>query len=374
MTTAVPTYGSFDNFHKIITDTKYGGYDTLFAIFSKQQSVCATAKVDGSNLGITAEKNQKTKQWDLKILHGRNIDIWTEGDKKANTALSYGNAGALGNLPQEMLKFASAFGDALGVDRITVYGEAYKAPNAKFASWHPFGYRDASNHLVSLSKSVHALFLLLAPVPFSVNDVATDFDTMMQYLVTATTHSVFPPLIYACDKIENVIVQLAPEFVKRSLLGAAEEQFEGVFLVSEDQTLKAKFKTGHRDEQPSIPPVETLIANNADKVLVDMYTTMQTVYKARCVKPKEKNRDEKVDMENRNLVENTVKIAGNNVFSKEADFSDVPKDKRKPEIERVVLLVLAELQRTHAEFLETHKNVDFGKLVRQYVSRKIMTA
>jgi hypothetical protein len=120
--------------------------------------------------------------------------------------------------------------------------------------------------------------------------------------------------------------------------------------------------------------VETLIANNADKVLVDMYTTMQTVYKARCVKPKEKNRDEKVDMENRNLVENTVKIAGNNVFSKEADFSDVPKDKRKPEIERVVLLVLAELQRTHAEFLETHKNVDFGKLVRQYVSRKIMTA
>eukprot|EP00457_Paulinella_chromatophora_P016174 gb/GEZN01016923.1/.p1 GENE.gb/GEZN01016923.1/~~gb/GEZN01016923.1/.p1 ORF type:complete len:257 (-),score=34.79 gb/GEZN01016923.1/:50-739(-) len=150
-----------------------------------QQIVCVTEKLDGSNLAIHAMKRSTRKsgknrekgseakaeqEWEIVELRGRNSSLWKSLDNKSLTNITYGKVGKLDNLPYAALEFASKIGEMLGVPEIVLYGEAFRAPAQRLASWHPFAYKlpQSDWKLRTLTSEVHALFQKASGVgPFS---------------------------------------------------------------------------------------------------------------------------------------------------------------------------------------------------------------
>ena len=97
-------------------------------------------KINGSNLSIHIKFDPEDNEWRIVCLHGRTAPVWTAESGIPYTNLKYGSVGSLGDLLDKMNLFAIAVAEKLGNQEIIIYGEAFRAPKAKYASWHPFGY------------------------------------------------------------------------------------------------------------------------------------------------------------------------------------------------------------------------------------------
>lgn len=298
------SWGHYLNIHKHFVDKCKSGLplDDIF-----QEPVCVTEKLDGSNLGIhVARSVDGLPRFHIVALMGRNSILWspTQDDcllhAKKGTAVvvpntKYGNAGALEALPAAMLSFATAVADALHVDDIIIYGEAYRADGQKKASWHPFGYKvrlvqsasgaDDDEALAAdgcsdaehsdedegssgwtkfgLTAAVHQMFSTHQNVPpfpvapLSDGSAITSRNAFQAALVDASQngHVVCPPLLlFSGGTLGQAIDALAP-----MLMSPIARSFEGAFVVCEGKRAGFKWKTGLHDEQKGIPSADELV-------------------------------------------------------------------------------------------------------------------
>jgi hypothetical protein len=302
------SWGHYLNIHKYFVDKCKLGLplDDIF-----QEPVCVTEKLDGSNLGIqiALRGGSGPRQYFIVALMGRNSVLWAPPEGTDGTAVvvvpntKYGNAGALESLPTAMLAFASAVANALGVDDLIVYGEAYRGEEQKKASWHPFGYKVRSTALTAaavesavdaaarpdaaafesdgdasgdedgglwtkfgLASTVHQLFASHQNVPvFNTTPSVTAEPSLAalpcrnafaEALVaqSQTSHVVCPPLLlFSGGSLGSAIETLAP-----MLTAPIARSFEGVFIVCESRGGGFKWKTGLHEEQKGIPNAEEL--------------------------------------------------------------------------------------------------------------------
>jgi len=197
-------------------------------------NVTFTEKIDGSNLGIQVALVDGT--WTFKNLVGRSSIIAADTLDKKVTTIKYGNAGQLGNLPFEMLKFASALGNFLKLTEIIVFGEAFRGKNQKLVSWHPFGYRLPSDERAcyNLTKDLHNIFLQVSDSKLAHTILKNKGEPMQraEYFATiaaATYHVVAPPLLLFSGTLYDGITNLYP------LLMSQDPTFEGCFIVSNEK-------------------------------------------------------------------------------------------------------------------------------------------
>lgn len=334
------TWGSHDNVHKAflgfkVRATKRGGsVDEFFSV-----PVCATEKLDGSNLGVHIRKEDG--KWEPVCFQGRNKPLWEKasGRGKYSELGKYGNAGSLGKLPIKIFEFAQKVGDKLDVDELLVFGEAFRAPGAAFASWHPFGYKlPAAKQTVRLTRAVHQLFQEQCGV-----EPLKSHDECFAYLQAQKDHVVFPPPIFSTGTLGEVVDALYPMMKE-----AEGSHFEGCFLVAENAAVGFKWKRGEHEEQKSIPSLEDLGFAQASSAA--LYTKLADVFHSRPVmrvapvaaaaagnaKGKEKMPEEAL------LVAEITK-AYERELSKAADFTHIPRAQRKHIAEELVKLVTKEV-------------------------------
>lgn len=337
-------WGSYDNIHKFIRDLpkskKYANnINSFFDI-----NVFITEKMDGSNLGIHIKKDET--EWKIIKLQGRNAPIWNYGDDKAINNLSYGNAKALENLPNEMYQFAKCVAEKLGVNEIIIYGEAFKTENQKFASWHPFGYKILENdlELQKLTSKTYQLFVESSKFPaFTLHHETFDF------LKNQKTHVVFPPPMLFAGKLGDAIETLFP-MMEAAILW---KDFEGTFIISENSNwdFGLKWKTGEFEEQLSIPSSNELTFLNEKST--NIYKKLEHIFhlKSKIEKPKKSEPTEEAINEKKLETEliKKVGIAVDRELSKIPSVENIPKEKRITIVENLIPNVADEVIKQYTD-------------------------
>jgi hypothetical protein len=278
-----PKWGSYENLHKELKGfSVYCHHIDLSKLSTPPQvddffhrQVCATEKLDGSNLSIRAAVSKDTGSWEVLEILGRKKPLWTKSDDAAplDQLPKYGNAGSLGKLHVSMLAFAAKLGSMLGLTDIAIYGEAFRVHSKiAYTSWHPFGYKNPQDGWMThrLTSGVYDLFQKVAysntgeseglcpppppPPPHS-------HDAFFSFLREHGTrrHLITPPPLLSVGKLSEVIDTLHPLMLEARLRKI--DQFEGCFLVTEDGERGFKWKTATHEEQPDIPKVRNNIFN-----------------------------------------------------------------------------------------------------------------
>ena len=207
-------------------------------------------KIDGSNLSIHIKFDPEDNEWRIVCLHGRTAPVWTAESGIPYTNLKYGSAGSLGDLPDKMNLFAIAVAEKLGNQEIIIYGEAFRAPKAKYASWHPFGYKLPSKNfeLHMLTRDLHVLFSSV-PVPYQapvLYQAPSTNDEFLDFLRVQVTTTIFPPPLLYFGELGSGIRELYQTLATR------DSKFEGLFIVNEEGTNGFKWKTPIHEAQLKI--------------------------------------------------------------------------------------------------------------------------
>jgi hypothetical protein len=345
------TWGHYENLARLMNDVanKKRFFPGELSALMLKTEIAATEKVDGSNLAMWVRFNaglgddpKDSSNWNVLLLQGRSAALWKKagfeinpeeegegnGDddddekeqeqqqvpreklraqaqddlKKLTSLPGYGNAGSLGNLIPKMRDFCVRVANALGVDEIEVFGEAFRAKkivthaNAKKevkkfeqaatrASWHPFGFKLPPAALAAADqKQTEAKICKvnrLTSFTHKLFSSCVDFSAFPESSTSSlpTNHAEFMNLLND-PNLKDFIVCPPPLYVSKSnitdailntlgplLLGATERDFEGVFLVHEEGSFGCKFKTGSHDEQGKLPSVSDLgICDDDDDV------------------------------------------------------------------------------------------------------------
>lgn len=227
---------------KIMTHIPWNHYNNIHSLLAKSDKIIHsdgffTEKLDGSNLGIHIKKIND--EWKLVAVYGRKTIISQEEIK----IIKYGNAGSLGDLPNKMYEYAQKIANKLMLDEIIIYGESYRQKKAqqKFASWHPFGYRNnADKEIINLSPKIYDLFCDTSEFCLSMKDIKCP-DEYRLFLENSQSHVIYPPLVLYNGKISDGIKYL------EQLMMKSHKEFEGVFVSSSDGCFK--WKTSKYEEQ-----------------------------------------------------------------------------------------------------------------------------
>jgi hypothetical protein len=263
-----------------------------------EAAICATEKLDGSNLAIRARKDPATNEWTMLALQGRRTFIWqahgTEHPQQkpwsaqlgaACPRVSYGNAGSLEKLPEAMLRFAGRIGTELAADDVMVFGEAFRCcvgnKQQRAASFHPFGVftfgsemsaavddddESVEPHAVHmLNTALHTRFATHAiGAPYSTEDAIAGrastptaaVGTLFAHLSNGAAgfHIVCPPPVVYVGAFGGIAPVVGP------LLTAAPPDVEGVFIIGEGGgpggKMCCKWKSPAHEEQLNVPAVE----------------------------------------------------------------------------------------------------------------------
>lgn len=247
--------------------------DTFF-----ERDVCATHKIDGSNLSIHIGFIEG--KWTIIKINGRNTRVWDNSMEKDIYDISYGSPDKLEKLPLAMFDYCVRLAtkltreDGSPVEELYVYGEAYRMNGQKYVSWHPFGYQitsvctthtlvhpeitgatgtsdttdtenvqELSLTIKFLTKATHQLFVSAQNPEIPAIDTIEKF---IKLLENCTEHIVCPPVLLFTGKLRDCINTL---FEKMKTL---DRLFEGCFIIFEDSSLGFKWKTGLFEEQKKI--------------------------------------------------------------------------------------------------------------------------
>lgn len=319
---------SYDNIHKMFSSKMI--CDDLLEII-----VNFNIKIDGSNLSIHIKKTES--KWNIISINGRNCPIWTSDEKLINN-ITYGSAGFLNNLPNEIFNIATRIGEKMNVDEIIIFGEVFRAKNnkksANLASWHPFGY-----YLENNEQSITKLFSVnyfddICPIPYDI----IDFATMIEFLIKTENHSIFPPLCLYSGKLGDGILKLS------NLMLTSEKHFEGFFIVI-DQENGYKWKTPNHEEQKKILMCNECMflkenSKNIYKILENIYLEHNKI----------KNVDEKsVTNKSIDLLTSDILTAFNKLCTKISDFTDLPKKDRLPLIDELIPDIVIEVLKQYTD-------------------------
>jgi hypothetical protein len=320
-----------ENIHRIIAEySKKHDSDDFFDL-----NVTITEKIDGSNLSIHIKKYDNDT-WKIESIIGRNSIIWPNNVKNKETniyELSYGNAGKLEKLPDEMFNFSKKLAENINTNEIIIYGEAYRYKKQKFSSWHPFGYKLPSDDYKTyrLTTEAYTLFKSICNIP---PENYIEHDIMMNYLETIDKNVVFPPPIYHTGSLGDGIDKLKNRMLSN------EETFEGLFIISNnsndsnEHNFGYKWKTGEYDEQKQIPNIETLNFKKEKSII--LYNTLMQIYNNKANKDKKKNKD-------KNILKNEIEIATRRELSKMESITNVPKKERVIIINNMIPLIVDEI-------------------------------
>jgi hypothetical protein len=289
-----------------------------------EQTVCATQKIDGSNLSIHIKKVDG--EWSIVKLNGRNTKIWDPEMGKDITDLSYGSPEKLEKLPIVMfdycVRLANLLSESTDIDELYVYGEAYRMEGQKFVSWHPFGYRVPQ--IVSKSKSTRSNACSESVIATVVTDTSDTSDTTVETTVkavstastpdmfdlslsinflTTRTHELFlsvqeshiprvktveefcsmlvdcddhiicPPICLFTGKLVDCVNEMFEKMKTHSKL------FEGCFIIFESKSQGFKWKTGLFEEQKKIVSIsETMFNTEAN---IEAFKKLEYIFNTR---------------------------------------------------------------------------------------------
>jgi hypothetical protein len=382
-------WGSHKNIHRALSDyshwltKKSSGHEEGESSFEPApvdsffaQDACVTLKMDGSNLGIHIAKTEGPKDdgnsshedcaWTIKAVLGRKKPIWSsiDGDElsKLTKMGQYGNAGSLQALPIKMARFAEIFATACGVEEIAIYGEAYKAPGAQRASWHPFGFRlpreDWKAYL--MNKQVHEKLMsaacampqtgLVEQEEAKSSPLTPDFNFKTQaeldtFLVKQKDHVVFPPPVLFNGRLGTAICSLMEVMTVK-----ATPNFEGCFIVLESGSQGFKWKTGQHDEQPSVPKLDDFRFEQASTSKV--YETLLLVYSTKLGAGKNKGKkaeDQGKSSHRPSQMKMDIDTAFARELSKRLSFAGTPKKDRLPIAQDMLKGVVEEVLSRYSE-------------------------
>lgn len=179
----------------IATMIKYYGCDFVTEIM-KQQNI-ATPKIDGSQCGITVQRDGSIQGW------SRNRELSKD---EIDGTEKFGNPGAMENCFGIFTKFVSNLFTHMDsivpeiLKTITVTGEAYRAflnkKSAKFTSIHPFQMivelKNGIEIVMLMTLELHKLFTQYS----SIHHQFTDIFDMSAFMIEEKCNHIFPVPIY----------------------------------------------------------------------------------------------------------------------------------------------------------------------------------
>lgn len=309
----------------------------------------ATEKLDGSNLGIHI--NGKTCT--IEHLIGRNVPIFKADGLKNNLYdLKYGNAGALEKLPMQMLEFGLIMTEMLKNPNIIIYGEVYRHAGQKFASWHPFGCKlfDTSSNkweILLLNSNLHEMFINASKKLNSKLIIHKNHDDIITLLIKSTHHLIFPPPILFVGDLNSIINNLY-EMIRFT----NNKDFEGCFIVSEDNKYGFKWKTSMHDEQKRIPKITDFnFTKESSSVsynkLVDIFTNKEqstNLIKHNDAVTRKKNINELTEAYIKECSETLI-----HVMSKHISFVNIEKKDRVILCEQIMKETIDEIKQRYTE-------------------------
>lgn len=307
-------WGSYQNIHRS------GSFYYRYFCF-------VTQKIDGSNLGAHMAKNEEG-DWELLSLFTRNVFAWKKGEdpELLSKIKIHGKVGGIWSLIDPIQNYVSLVGEALNVNEIVVYGEAYRAKNSLYPSWHPFGVKTDKVQL--LNKRLHELFTNVSAETNVNPEWFYDHESLMSTLTNANMSIICPPPSIGYGKLVYLIDALHRVMMKNR------ENFEGVFIVLEEENFGFKWKTGAYEEQQKIPSIEE--HQIEDPFFVSVYRKLEEVFNNR---PKKQERS----------LDDDVKTALSRVMEKELVKTELTNKERLDEIERIVKLVVTEIKNNYIE-------------------------
>jgi hypothetical protein len=326
-------------------------------------NVIVTDKIDGSNLAIWVRWSKigdlnDVNSWEIVALQGRNQIIWpTKNHKGVELQIEelplYGNAINLNKLPYIMKEFAVYVANSLNIFEISVFGEVFRANKlgndgktietiSRFASWHPFGIKlpDKGWECSRLNKHLYDIFVktsLHMNMPF-----VNNHDSMINILIDAKKHYIFPPSLYFTGKLCDAIKTLYP-ILKES----NDPLFEGFFIIFEEINEGAKWKSKYHDEQGRIHQIEDF--NEFDNITRDHINMILDIWKSkvsvRLAKFKSNISESIMDVNKKHIliIENDIQIAFDRELYKNTSFTHIPKKDRKPTVDKMLKLVITEV-------------------------------
>ena len=286
---------SFDNIHKDIKVIDKLGYFTI--------------KTDGSNFSIHIIKISDT--WKIQSINSRNFSIWPKDECKLNEINT--TFGYLEDLPIQMLKISILIANKLNIDEIIIFGELFRAKknniHANFISWHPFGY-----YISTFKQPVIFLpdFLNeICPIPIDI----IDNGTMIDYLMNADSHKIFPSKCMFYGIISEGIKELS------TIMLNSQSDFEGFFIILNENN-GYKWKTHWHEEQPKLNKYKY----NIDK---DIYEIFNKIF----VQKNERKNDDEI-----------LKEKINQSLNKTINKYYIINDNSNIDIDKLIILILEEFQ------------------------------
>jgi len=227
--------------------------------------------------------------------------------------------------------------EKMNVDEIIIFGEVFRAKNsdinANFVSWHPFGYLE--NHYIS--KPIFKFFTVsffdkICPIPTDI----TDFNTMIDFLIKATNHCIFPPLCMYSGKLGNGIITLS------NLMLSSDKNFEGFFIIDNREN-GYKWKTPNHEEQKKILRCNECIFLKEDSKQI--YEILENIYLEHI-----KIKDNSLIIKNsENFLKSDIINAFNKLCTKISDFTDLPKKDRLPLIDKLIPDIVEEILKQYSD-------------------------
>jgi hypothetical protein len=342
------SWGHYENLARFIKD-KNALNGSVGPIFNAMSFF--TEKLDGSNLAIWI------KDGNIHALLGRKSIVWDTSNPKSLKSLSYGNADALGSLPEAMASFAIAIATELCVSEIIIFGEAFrykKGKGQKFASWHPFGYKlpnESEWHAYRLNSLVYNLFAKFTKIPKAAYD---DHESLFAFLQNANDHVICPPPVMFAGVLGEGIFKLY-DLMKN----ITTDEFEGVFVILEDNSAGFKWKTGIHEEQMAIAPIESLVFDTDDdrscyQKIADVFNTrpnrdnrikMLRSRDAEDAKLNQKLTKEEIEA----IIKRDISTALVREYTKMVPVDSIPKKDRKLIVEKMSLGVIDEVKQIYNE-------------------------
>jgi len=226
----------------------YSNIHPEFGLLDMGQTHTFSLKIDGSNLSIHIKFDPENNEWRIVCLYGRTAPVWTADSGEPYSDIKYGSAGSLGDLPDKLTLFSITVAEQLGIQEIIIYGEAFRASKAKYASWHPFGYKLPSKNfeLHMMTSDLHMLFSSCCEQYLVPVQVLSTNDEFLDFLRVQTATTIFPPPLLYFGRLGSGIRKLYPILMTR------DPNFEGLFIVNEEGTNGFKWKTPIHEAQLKI--------------------------------------------------------------------------------------------------------------------------
>ena len=340
--------------------------------------VCATQKIDGSNLSMHIKYDDG--KWSIVKINGRNTIVWNNEMEKDILNISYGSPEKLEKLPLVMFDYCIRLAKILTndlktpINELYVYGEAYRLKGQPLVSWHPFGYKipekeiiDSSssnykNSIKFLNSQTHKL-LISAQEP-KIPTVLT-IEDFIKLLENCTEHIICVPICLFVGDLRTCINTLFEQMKTNN------ELFEGCFIIFEDYNEGCKWKTGLFEEQIKITPISESLFKLEENI--NVYAKLEYIFNTRPDYSERKNmllsnqKKEKTELLVKTIkqLESDLLIACKHEITKFISINEIsliPKVERKKLVEKLIELsiqeVLEKYKESQYEISWTHEQIN----------------